>query len=116
VIKFGSTTAQEANLNPALFEFAEELAPTRRPAPQGVTTVIELPSLDEKLLMDGYLAGRSNHLNTTQTDPSYLHGYLNGLVDGGHARISSSQELLAREYVQSGALRADVARWRAANA
>lgn len=97
-------------------EFAEALPLPRRPAFQGVTTVIELQSLDEQLMVDGYWAGRENHLDATRTDPSYIHGYLNGLVDGGHARISSAQELLGREYVQSGALRTDVARWRATSA
>lgn len=92
--------------------FAEQL-PQRNRASQGVTTVIELQALDERLMVEGYTAGRHNRLDTTKTDPAYLHGYLNGLVDGGHATLSPSQELLAREYVQSGTFGFDVARWRA---
>lgn len=90
-------------------------ATPRRPALQGVTTVLELQSLDEGLMVSGYLAGLKNHCDFTQTDPSYQHGYLNGLVDGKHATASPAQALLAREYVQSGALRLDVNRWRAAH-
>lgn len=98
-----------------IFEFAEQTPPRNR-ASQGVTTVIELQALDEKLMVEGYAAGRQNRMDITQTDPAYHHGYLNGLVDGGHAELSPAQALLARDYVQSGALRMDAARLRAASA
>lgn len=93
--------------------FAEQV-PQRSRASQGVTTVIELQALDERLVDEGYEAGRQNRLDLTQTDPAYHHGYLNGLVDSGHATLSHSQALLAREYVQSGVLASDVARWKGA--
>lgn len=94
--------------------FTEELAeqtPPRNRASQGVTTVIELQSLDETLMVQGYMAGRQNQCDFTQTDPAYHHGYLNGLVDGKHATLSPAQALLAREYVESGAFRGDVRKW-----
>jgi len=94
-----------------IVELAEQ-APPRRPAPQGVTTIIELQALDEELVVEGYQAGLKNHQDLAQTSPSYLHGYLNGLVDGKHAAPTPSQHLLAREYIESRSLRSDVERWR----
>lgn len=98
----------------AILDLLDE-APPRRAASPGVTTVLELQSLDEGLMVSGYLAGLKNKCDFAQTDLSYQHGYLNGLVDGKHATASPAQSLLAREYVQSGALRLDVSRWRAAH-
>jgi hypothetical protein len=84
--------------------------PPRRESPKAVTTV-ELRSLDEAAIVRGYRAGFDNAPDYSERDRGYWHGYLNGLVDGGHAKGTSAQAELATAYVRSGALRQDVERW-----
>ena len=87
-------------------------SPPRKPAFQGITTVDALQELDEKALVRGYLAGLKANCDFTETDPGYMHGYLNGMVDGGHAEATPAQHQMARAYVAAGALKADVQRWK----
>ncbi len=90
----------------------DEVVP-RQPAPQGVTTVAELQTLDEAALRRGYFAGFKNAADFTERDKGYWHGYFNGMVDGGFLQVTPEQSRLTYDYVHSGALRADVARWQA---
>ena len=69
-----------------------------------VTTLDELATLDSDECVAGYNAGRKNVADFTQRSKSYWHGYLNGLVDGGHAHPSEAQ----RKLIQ--ACRADPSR------
>lgn len=78
----------------------DEDAP-RRDGPKPVTTVAELQTLSEESMVRGYRAGLGNSANFTERERSYWHGYLNGLVDGGHAKISPEQAELARAVVAS---------------
>lgn len=90
-------------------DFEEGRKPSRE-----ITTVAELQTLDEASLVRGYLAGRNNAADYSEREKGYWHGFLNGLVDGRHvSSLSAAQQNLARDYVQSGALRSDVARWSA---
>jgi len=89
-------------------------APPRRPAPKGVQTVEELRLLNEDDIVTGYMAGLKNEPDFSCGDRAYWHGFLNGMVDGGHAKGTPEQAELARLYVASGALQEDVKRWQAA--
>lgn len=91
-------------------QLSETFVPSRKAA-QPVTTVLELQSLDNSAMVRGYGAGRKNAPDYAERDRGYWHGFLNGLVDGGHSRISAEQERFARDYVSSGALALDVQRW-----
>ena len=95
--------------NDVLGDGAEQ--PTRRTGPKPVTTVAELTELDEAAMVRGYTAGLSNAADWTERDRGDWHGYLNGMVDGGHAKPSPEQAVLAHAYVNEGALKADVQRW-----
>ena len=58
-----------------------------------------------KTMVAGYHAGRANQLDIEQAkDKAWTHGYLNGQVDGGHAKGSKAQSDLARLYVARGKL------------
>jgi hypothetical protein len=77
-----------------------------RRAPQGITDPAELESLDESQLVAGYRAGLENAPDWSARDPGYWHGYLNGLVDGGHVTTPSEvQRELARRYVEQARAR-----------
>ena len=89
--------------------------PPRKAGPKPVTTVEELQALDQDAIVRGYRAGLSAAPDYAERDRGYWHGYLNGLVDGKHAQPSPEQALLAHNYVASGALRADVKQWSAAD-
>jgi hypothetical protein len=88
--------------------------PPRRSGPKPVTTVEELHTLDEAAIVRGYRAGLGNNADFAETDRGYWHGYLNGLVDGGHAKGSPEQAALAHAYVNGGQLKSDVIRWKSA--
>lgn len=90
--------------------------PPRRAGPKPVTTVEELLTLDNAVVLRGYRAGLDNAADWTQQDRAYWHGYLNGMVDGGHATPSPEQVALASAYVRSGTLKRDVDRWLAESA
>ena len=94
-------------------ELEVDSPPARRPAPQGVRTVEELRQLNEDDIVTGYRAGLKNSPDFSQRDRVYWHGFLNGMVDGCHAKSTPQQDELARQYVASGALREDVMRWQA---
>lgn len=52
--------------------------PPRRTAPKPVTTVAELETLDEAMLVRGYRDGFKNSANWCEVGRAYWHGYLNG--------------------------------------
>tara|TARA_R110000823_G_scaffold226788_2_gene354338 strand:+ start:5165 stop:5521 length:357 start_codon:yes stop_codon:yes gene_type:complete len=89
----------------------DDAEPPRRAGPKPVTTLEELQTLDEAALVRGYRAGLSNSADWTERERGYWHGYLNGMVDGGHAKTSREQAELAHEYVKRGGLRDDIRRW-----
>lgn len=64
--------------------------------PHEITTLEELAALNSDECVAGYHAGRQNAADFTQRSKSYWHGYLNGLVDGGHAKSSEAQQELVR--------------------
>jgi hypothetical protein len=90
---------------------ADEGLKPLRTGPKPVSTVEELQTLDEDAMVNGYLAGLRNTADFLIRERGYWHGYLNGLVDGGHAKSSPEQAELARAYLNSGALMKDVMRW-----
>lgn len=56
-----------------------------------ITTLEQIDALDDDLVVAGYRAGRLNLPDYTQTSQDYWHGFNNGQVDGGHAKISAEQ-------------------------
>jgi len=76
--------------------YADAEQPHRRTGAKPVTTVEELQTLDEAAMVRGYRAGLGNAADFTERERGYWHGYLNGLVDGGHAKASAEQAELAR--------------------
>lgn len=64
-----------------------------------VTTLEELDSFDEKLMVLGYMHGFRETPDYTKTEKAYWHGYLNGQVDGGHMPSSIEQQRLAALYL-----------------
>lgn len=92
----------------------DDEAPPRRAGPRPVTTMEELRQLDEAALFRGYTAGRQNAADFAERDRGYWHGYLNGLVDGGHAKGTEEQAALARLYLDSSEARRDAERLRGA--
>ena len=62
--------------------------------------VIQLRVLDETEMVQGYFAGLHNEPTPgSDKSKSYWHGWRNGRVDGGHAKVDAAQCQLAREYV-----------------
>lgn len=65
-----------------------------------ITKNQQLLKLDDKEILAGYLDGYENApAPGNNRSYSYWHGWRNGKVDGKHAKIDSSQQLLAEDYV-----------------
>jgi hypothetical protein len=61
-----------------------------------VITVDELDSLDPVEMVEGYHDGFKNEpAPRGNRSKAYWHGWRNGMVDGGHAKIDEAQYLLA---------------------
>lgn len=67
---------------------------------KAITTKEQVDTLDQDLLVKGYLAGLHSAPNYTQKDQAYWHGYLNGQVDAGKLPASLEQHELARDIVK----------------
>jgi hypothetical protein len=63
-----------------------------------VRTLEGLTALDSDQVQRGYWAGLDNELfNGRERCPAFVHGYLNGQVDGGHIEPSEAQCALMDE-------------------
>lgn len=70
-----------------------------------ITKARQLKKLDEKEMLEGYLDGYENAPKPGDNRSySYWHGWRNGQVDGKYAKIDSSQQLLAQDYIKKGKL------------
>lgn len=65
-----------------------------------LTRVDELDAIDESETLEGYFDGFKNEPCGNNRSRSYWHGWKNGMVDGGHAKLDSAQATLAHNYVQ----------------
>lgn len=61
-----------------------------------ITSIQQLDAMDDALVVAGYQAGRRNEPDYTRTEQDYWHGFNNGQVDGGHAKVSAEQMELVR--------------------
>lgn len=60
------------------------------------------PGLDEDDCLAGYWSGYRNEPEPgSDKSRSFFHGWRNGRVDGGHAKIDEAQTEYARRYVNS---------------
>jgi hypothetical protein len=65
-----------------------------------VTTISELQELEDSEILEGYVDGRSNEpMPGDNRSKAYWHGWRNGQVDGGHAKIDNAQMELVKKVV-----------------
>lgn len=62
-------------------------------------------AMDEAEMVDGYQDGRENARCGDNRSESYWHGWRNGMVDGGHAKVDEAQRLLANRLIKDGRLK-----------
>lgn len=74
---------------------------------QTAGTIIELHSLNEKEMLEGYQVGFSVGGPEPESDkgPSYYHGWCNGMVDSHRMESTERQRMLAREVIETGYLK-----------
>ena len=85
-------------------ELDDDTPPRRTDRPKGITTAADLATLDEVQIERGYRDGLRNFADFAERDPGYWHGFLNGMVDGGHCQPSAEQRALARAMAPGGKL------------
>lgn len=64
-----------------------------------VSTKADLESLDQEDIVLGYVAAMNGEVQEPASDKSrgYWHGWRNGMVDRGYAKIDTEQQRLVRE-------------------
>lgn len=62
----------------------------------------QLPLLDSDEVVKGYRAGFAGRKIDVNASYSFIHGWKNGAVDGGHREKDHSQCALAHSYVEKG--------------
>jgi hypothetical protein len=64
-----------------------------------VARISDRRTLDESEVLLGYMAGfDGSPCPGSSCSRSFLHGWRNGMVDGGHAEPDAAQRALAAEY------------------
>lgn len=65
-----------------------------------ISTIAELNKLNSDEIVEGYHEGHNNDPEPGHNrGPSVHHGWINGMIDGGHMKKTEAAAALAREVV-----------------